>query len=136
MTGKLILFSLLTCILQSCDPVYNTKIINNSDDYITVVFEYDRTIIQQNLDQKIRFKPELIINNENSNISFEIDEINFIVTSLVQSKDTLNLEMGIGTRPEFEDIKMITVFGTDTLNIDNIEKGIKAFKKKGEVDMN
>lgn len=130
MNGKLIIISLFVFILQSCDPGYDAKIINNSDRPIKVIFEYDGKIIQQNLERKISFIPEVIYNNEGSNTSFEIDKINFIVTSLVQSEDTLNLEMGIGTHPEFRNIDMIKIVGTDTTYLDNKEKMIKAFTEK------
>ena len=69
-------------------------------------------------------------NLKNSRILFEIDTTNFIVTSTVQPKDTLDLEMGIGTCPTFRNIKMIKIYGTDSTYLKNKEKMNKAFTEK------
>ena len=130
MNRKLISIFLLVFTLQSCDPGYDAKIINKSDEPIEVIFEYDKKIIQKNIDRNINFIPEVVYNNENTRTSFEIDTTNFIVTSIVQSKDTLGLEIGIGTRPNFRNIKMIKIYGSDTIYLRNNEKMTKAFTKK------
>ncbi|WP_157972955.1 hypothetical protein [Aureibaculum luteum] len=52
------------------------------------------------------------------------------MTSIVQSKDTLDLEMGIGTHPNFRNIKMIKIYGTDAIYLRNNDKMTKAFTVK------
>ena len=130
MNRKLISIFLFTIVLHSCDPVYNAKIINESDNPLKVIFEYDKEVIKKNIKRKIRFKPEVLYNNENTRASFEIDTVNFIVTSIVQTKDTLDLEIGIGTQPDFRNIQMIKIYGTDTIYLVNKDKMIKAFTEK------
>ena len=132
MKKNLISIFVLLFILQSCDPGYDAKIINQSEKTIKVIFEYDEKIILKNIERNVSFIPEVIYNNENSRTLFEIDTTNFIVTSIVQPKDTLDLEMGIGTRPTFRNIKMIKIYGTDSTYLKNKEKMNKAFTEKGK----
>ncbi|MEY8847381.1 hypothetical protein AB9K26_01080 [Psychroserpens sp. XS_ASV72] len=132
MNRKLISIFLLALVLHSCDPFYNAKIINKSNKPLKVIFEYDKEVIKKNIKRKISFTPEVVYNNENTRTSFEIDTINFIVTANVQTKDTLDLEMGIGTQPDFRNIQMIKIYGTDTIYLKNNEKMIKAFTEKGK----
>ena len=130
MQRSFILIFLFISILCSCDPGYSARIINRSNSMSQVIVEYDRELIQKDFERNVGFNPEVVYNNENSKTLIKIDTIDFVVTCVVQPSDTLLLEMGIGTRPEFNGITRVTIIADDTLYLENKKKMKSIFSKR------
>ncbi|MCB0371723.1 MAG: hypothetical protein KDD31_01800 [Muricauda sp.] len=125
--SKYIQLLLLANLIISCDPSYRADIINQSDKQITLIFKYDEKSTSTNFERKIGFIPNLIDDNEGSKIIFKSDTINFIITAHVQPNDTLFMEMGIGTHPNFKNIDKIIIYSADTVILDTKYEMLNAF---------
>jgi hypothetical protein len=123
---------LLSMVLVSCDPFYETDIINKTDKEVTVVFEYDKAISKSNVERNISFRPSIAYYNENPRTEFEIDSINYIVFATLQPTDTLPVEWGIGTRPDFNEINKILIYKGDTISIETRDEMLSSFVKNKE----
>jgi len=49
--------------------------------------------------------------------------------AILQPSDSINVEMGIGTHPNFNKLSAIKIYKSDTLILDTKEKILDAFRK-------
>lgn len=125
-TTALCIGFLLVFIIQSCDPVFNTRLSNKSSADIILEIQFDK----ENIESTWGGRPyipylEGILNGGGTTIQF--DTIKLISKTKIRPTESFEIEEGVGTQPDFFAIKKMTIYAIDTLVLDNKEKMKAAF---------
>ena len=113
------LVSLILVLLLSCELYYSSSIINISNKAIVCKIVYNKKVLEQHWNN-ISYLPFIKseIDQAGGKVMF-FDSINLIATIKLRPKDSLLIEGGIRRRPNFELIRELIIYSSDTLVIND-----------------
>jgi hypothetical protein len=123
LTGLIIII-----MICSCDPVFRTMILNDTKQDIDIEIQFDKNGLEKYWNGRpyISFLQGKV-NDGGTLISF--DTINLISIIKLKPNEIYNVDGGIGGGPEFDLIKKISIFGKDSIILDNQDKMREASKE-------
>ncbi len=121
-----LLFILILIVTLSCDPVFESKIVNKTTSDIFIEIKFDKSEIEKVWQDKPYLDYLRRVLNA-SGILLDFDTVNLVSKLKINPSESFTLEDGVGVRPDFFGVKYIRVFADDSLLLDSKDKMINAF---------
>ena len=113
---------------SSCDPVYEARISNMSDQEILLEIQYDKSSLPPYWDSKYFILSSQAASEIEGGTVISTDSINWILKFKLEPNEHFTLENGMGNKPSFKIIKSIHILDKDTIILNRKEKMFDLFK--------